>query len=287
LENSRGKIIVVIIVLAIVIAVSIILPSLFSSNVRNSSNGEPWRSPTFAIQSPSIPATKTSQIETKTKVVRFSTAVPPTNSAISCIHSVIYWADHSNEWPQNVNINNLTYTRAEMIDIYDKPSEDISANLLIQFHAAFLNLNNGARNNNVEKLALEAANWIVLHPIDSELVPADRQAGIEFETVLADYNNGKLGPALCENETIYVSNIESLSTSTELPTETLVNTATLWPTRVPTRTNTPEPPPPRRPNPPTSTSRPTPLPTQKPTAVPTQPIVVTSTSEPILPTPAP
>lgn len=287
MESSRGKIIVVIIVLAIVIAVSTILPSLLSTNVRKSSNSEPWESPTSVIQSPSVQATKTSQIETKTKVVRSATAVPPTNPALSCIHSVIYWADHSDNWPKSVNINNLSYTRSEIIEVFDRPSEDLSANLLIQLHAAYLNLRNGARNNNVEKVVADAANWIVLHPVDNDIVDSSQQAGIDFETILIDFNNGKLGPGLCENETIYTSNKESLFSTAELPTETIVFTATYWPTRIPTRTKTPEPPPPRRPNPPTATRQPTLVPTQIPTAIPTKPVVVTATPEPILPTPAP
>jgi hypothetical protein len=245
-----------------------------------------------------IPPKITSSLTTHSKSTQTISPIlgptPQRDLTAKCVHSVIYWSDHSEAWPINVIIGNITYTKEEEIAFYKTPIKDLNDYLFIQMTTAFLNFNNGSLSNGVEKTITDAAFWLENHPSGSKINESTRQTGNFLGVTLADYNNGKLGPALCANEPTSVP-------FKEIPSPTPTNTSTATITRLPTRTasDTPKPEPSRPQGPPASTATSTNIPPQptktlslKPTDTPLPPPTETlppeSSPTPIpLPTPAP
>jgi hypothetical protein len=237
-----------------------------------------------ATPTPSVTATITKTITpSPTRTATFpASPTPQVNSSKNCTHSVTYWANHTETWPNQVIIDNFTYTIGEAATIYSAQNKDVAAYLFVQLHAAFLNFLSGADTSAVNKTMSDAANWLNIHPAGSPINEVDQQTGITLGMTLASYNNGRFGPGHCANDPAIVPADEI-----PLPTETMTSTVetvtiTATATRRSTRrppTNTQPPSQPPHPNPPTQTpaqlptntpvTPPTPAPTQVPALTPT------------------
>lgn len=212
-----------------------------------------------------------------------SVAVKPTiesptilaSPIIICVHTVTYWANHSELWPAQVTIAGFSYISGDLTTLINTQSWDLPAILLVQLHAAYLNYLNGEKSDEVAQTLIDTANWLSTHPVDSEISAPDLQAGVNLGTALADYNNGRLRYGACEDEPAPMQINEIF-----LPEETAPATVVAAPTRkpkVPTSTRTPGEPRPRKlpdttavPPPPTHTPAPppSPVPTQEPLPTP-------------------
>jgi hypothetical protein len=319
LYNTRTKLIIGLFVLAIVSIVSALLPALINSgNVKNQTTiGTIKNQPATFTATLEIDANSTPSL-TIDSLIQSSTNQPH----VSCIHTVIYWNDHTELWPARVRIGSLTYTKNDGVSYFNSQSDDLNTDLFIQIHTAFLNLSNGAENSAIENTIALAANWLYNYPVGKPIDDSTQKTGLTYETELSDYNNGKLGPALCTNETIFVP-ARPVPSDTLTPTITAVSatpTSSLTLTRTgtfvpnwtslpsPSRTSTPVPirppstpiPIPSQTNQPTiqptqvSTNTSTPVPTAVPTSVPTAiPTEIIPTAVPtlvpteIIPTPVP
>jgi hypothetical protein len=134
----------------------------------------------------------------------------------------------------------------------------------------------------VENSIIDAANWISLHPEDSEISETEQQAADVLENSLAEYNSGLTGPGLCTGEP---TPTQPKETATPLPTAT--STISQRPARTAAITEPPKEPRPK--NPPKKTSSPH-QPTQPPVNTPEPTSVPLPTQAPTqrpLPTPAP
>jgi len=212
-------------------------------------------------------------------------------TVVTCIHTVIYWADHTELWPSIVRIDHFTYTKDDSLAAYNKSSSDLTTDLFIQLHAAYLNLNNGSNNSTIEKTVVSAADWLFSHSNGTPINDTDKQEATKFTSDLANYNNGRLGPALCSNETLFSpATVVPSSTFTLTPTQTIFF-VTRAATHTPTTTSMPNPPPQNIPTR-TQTLIPTNAPTATqivlPTLVPTVPSTPVPTIIPTaVPTPVP
>ncbi len=219
----------------------------------------------------------------------------------TCTFSMVYWRDHPDVWPaEAITIGGVTTTKVEAITILEQaPQGDTTYILASQLIASVLNLLNGADGVAIENVVVDADQWLVDHPLGSELNEEDRQAGLASAETLEGYNNGEIGPGACDGEvmtftpTVTATPTEasrSISTMTHTPTET--STATSTDTPVATSTNTPT----NTFTPtvtatPTDTSTPTETPTttptDTPTATPTDTPTSTSTNTPLIDTETP
>jgi hypothetical protein len=293
LEGLRGKLFALIVLVVTIPLASIVVSQVIASNYYKSSpDPGPW------TPFPSATATITARPRPSQTATQTETIVPLLGGIQDCTHTADYWTFHTDVWPAQVIIGNLTYTKDAIIAVYSNQTRDVAANLFIQLNAAFLNFLNAADTTVVETTIVDAANWLNDHPGGSTISASDQQAAKALEITLANYNNGKIGPGLCAGEPTPVV-VETTTTPTPTPTPTPTSTLPTGfsrPTKTPTNIPGPGHPKPNntsvptsRPTNPPSQSTATPLPALTdtsipPTAHPTS--APTATSNP-LPTPAP
>jgi hypothetical protein len=277
-EGLRNKLLVVVLLLAIVLVASLALSMIISSNeYRGIANTDPWTpNPTVS------PTQKITILYQPTQSVSKPSSQPHNqNPASNCTHQAAYWASHQDTWPAGAVIGDLTYTKEEA-EKYFTLAGSTAPDLFIQLHAAFLNFLSGADTQLVENSIIDAANWISLHPEDSEISETEQQAADVLENSLAEYNSGLTGPGLCTGEP---TPTQPKETATPLPTAT--STISQRPARTAAITEPPKEPRPK--NPPKKTSSPH-QPTQPPVNTPEPTSVPLPTQAPTqrpLPTPAP
>lgn len=221
-------------------------------------------------------------------------ASTPTATPIgNCTYSMNYWRTNPSAWRiENIILGNLSYTKAEAIEIFNQDDPNPTERLTIQFFSALLNSLNGADSSDIDAVIIKARDWLILRPHGVNLTEAEI---IEVETYtdqLQEFNLGIVGPGPCGDEPITPTPTVSLTptptaTSTRGPSiPNFTPTATKdssggsgnrpKPTSTPKPvqpTNTSPPPPPNTPKPPPPTLvPPTSAPTAKPeTDVPSQP----------------
>jgi hypothetical protein len=279
-EGQRTKLLVGLVLLAVVVIASVALSILLGSfENKGITNTVPWTPrPTITTTKEIIMLSKPSP--TIDDPERPTLVVDP---AINCTRSEMYWGNHTDVWPSKVTIGNLTYTKDEVTEIFDNQSGDVAAGLFVQLHTAFLNSVSGADYSAVYQTILDAANWIRINHVGSEISEIDQENGISFEKILADYNEGRLGPGSCPAEPT-----PSPAPATLTPTMTATPTVVLYTPRSPTATQESGKPhnPSKKPNP---SPRPTSQPTKKPddTSVPPPTKAPTSVPHPTIPPPTP
>jgi hypothetical protein len=223
-------------------------------------------------------------------------ASSPTVGAVQqdiCVHSVTYWAQHPELWPELVNIAGYVYSKEIVQAVFTSPTRDLTGELLTHLHAAYLNTLQTKAYPIVSEAIIESAKWINTHPAGSEINAEDQSTAISLGTILAEYNQGHLGynpcggdPAPGQNDN-FTPPTQSASLMTVVPAGTASATATLTEApastsiRLPAFTPTPRQRRPRQQSGATQTAPPTqapivtpkpPNPTQAPlpTPVPTQ-----------------
>jgi hypothetical protein len=272
-----------IILLIIVLAMGwIVAGVIYPSNVQGVD--QPPRSPVPPTATRTATSTATASptmVSTSTATSASVTATPDTD----CTYSMYYWATNSDAWLiENILLGNLSYTKAEAIEIMSLEEPTPTARLMGQFFAALLNTLKGADASEIEALLIEARDWLVLRPHGIDLTQAELAEVTAYTRQLEAYNNGQVGPGSCRDD---------LATPTPAPSETPTATATIasgpdqpFFTATPTRggggrprpTNTQPPPQATNTSPPpqpTSTSPPRPTPT----------LVVPPTKAPTIPPP--
>lgn len=184
----------------------------------------------------------------------------------NCTYTIYFWQSNPDAWMiENIVIGSIAVSKAEAINILASDEDNETTGLLRQFFGALLNTLRGADATSIEKTLIQAGDWLSGNPPGVELTTKEKQEAIALTEILAQYNNGSIGPGHCPDE---------LSTPTTLPTATFSPTETPTPTIERTYRFTPTSTRPSgRPtsiptNPPTDTPQPKPTNTPKPTSTP-------------------
>jgi len=183
-----------------------------------------------------------------------------------CTYTIGYWKNHPETWPvDKITVGGVPHKKDEAVEILKtQPMGDATYILAHQLIAAKLNLLNGADGGAIENAAVDADQWLMDHPLGSELKEEDRQAGLALAETLEGYNTGEIGPGACDGE-VKTFTPTVTATPTETPTATSTDTPVATSTNTPTNTFTP-----------TVTA----TPTETPTATPTDTPVATYTNTP-------
>jgi choice-of-anchor A domain-containing protein len=223
-----------------------------------------------------VPPTSTPK-PTSTPVPPTATPAPPTlpPSGNNCTYTQGYWKNHPEAWPvQSLTIGGVTYSKAQLLDIFGTPPRgDVTYVLIHQLIAAKLNAAAGADTSAVASALTAGDAWLKANPLGSNPTGQAATSGNGYATSLDQYNNGLIGPGHCGSTS---------PTSTPVPPTA---------TRVPP-TSTPVPPtatpvpPTATPVPPTATSTSVP-PTSTPVQPTATPVPPTATSTPVPPTSTP
>jgi hypothetical protein len=202
--------------------------------------------------------------------------------AKNCTYSVLYWFYHLENWPPQIVVGSLTYSKEEALAILQASNPGSAGSLFSQLHGAILNYLAGADFEAVKQTAIDASSWLNNHPEGVEISEEDRQTALALERALEDYNKGVTGPGRCPDEPVVPALAPtSAPTLTDTPNPTITGTNTPVSTRPkPTPTDT------RRPRPAKPTSEPPPQPTETPPPPPPTDPPQPPTKEPP-PTPVP
>ena len=158
-----------------------------------------------------------------------------------CTYSMGYWKNNPEAWPvEEIIIGEATYSKAEAIEILETPPKGDATYLLTQqLIPAILNTENGADETAITDIVVEAEAWLLDNPLGSAPEGEPHDVGIAFAETLEEFNEGLIGPGLCEDEIISMepkSPEDPTQTPTKTPTST--NTSTPTDTATPTATQT-------------------------------------------------
>ena len=121
-----------------------------------------------------------------------------------CTHSQGYWKTHPDSWPvEQLELGGETYSKQEALQILNTPSAgDATYILAYQLIAAKLNVASGADDTDIEDTITEADSWLLENPLGSDPKGEERETGIELAARLESYNEGEIGPGMCEEQEI-------------------------------------------------------------------------------------
>jgi hypothetical protein len=270
LEGPRKKLLVGLLTLALVLIANVAMWWVVTSyEYKGIAMNDPWTpmpTATFAI---SLVTVDPQPSQTTAIQANPTSTIDP---AINCTHNAAYWFNHQDVWPSKVIIANFSYSKEEINSVYQTQSSEVSAALFIQLNTAFLNSVNGADYSAVYSTILDAASWLQLHPVGSEISQADQNAAVAIGESLLDFNEGRLGPGSCANE---ITPSPEMPTTTPDSMATITSTYTYRPALTSTKTNPPPQPtiqptkePATQAPPPTKAPTKPPVPTQAPTRPP-------------------
>jgi hypothetical protein len=149
------------------------------------------------------------QVESGTLATFLLTVEFPTPSPSPvpvCTRTQGYWKTHPDQWPVDHLLLGLEdYTQDELLAILDAPSVD-DASLILgrQQIAAKLNLAAGADGSQIESTISAADSWLAgfLGKLPYTVPPSSGsgQQAVGLADVLAQYNEGVIGPGSCDLE---------------------------------------------------------------------------------------
>ena len=198
-------------------------------------------------------------------------STPTATSTGNCTYTMNYWRTNSSAWRmENILLGNLSYTKAEAIEIMNREDPNPTERLMIQFFAALLNSLNGADSAEIDPVMIKARDWLILRPHGINLSEAEIIEVGTYTDQLQEFNLGTIGPGPCGDEQITPTPTVTLTpspTATSTPGPSISNftptatkdnngggsrpkpTSTTKPiqptnTPLPAPTNTPKPPPP-------------------------------------------
>lgn len=135
-----------------------------------------------------------------------------------CTYTQGYWKNHPSAWPvSSLTIGGVSYSQAELLDIFDEPAAGNGAIFLAhQLIAALLNIANGASATTIQDAiddadALFAACGSAIPPVGTCFIHPSLATDLTEE--LDSFNNGKLGPPHCDtvqNESSSWGRVKSL-----------------------------------------------------------------------------
>jgi hypothetical protein len=150
-----------------------------------------------------------------------------------CTHTPGYWKTHPEAWPEDeIEIGGVVYLDAEAIAILGTPpGGDATYILAHQLIAATVNGLAGADASAVMGAMQEANAWLEEYPLGTDPQNPARGWGLELSVALVDFNEGRVGPGLCDGE-------PSGEAPTATATATATDTSTATPTPIDTATST-------------------------------------------------
>ncbi len=249
MDRRQRTIIILLTTLAVVIGVSAILSVLFDTSKELASiatwTPERWT----AVPRTVVPVTP-EPTWTSSPTVETPTITPKKSS---CVYPDAYWIGTSDKLPAQIAFKGFRLTKETVISILYSQVQQETTTLLQQFIIANLNISTGADPSSLGLTLEYAEEWLNLHPVGSQVSDDDRQVGASLVVTLKEFNNGQLGPRLCN----FVLPVTRTPTNTPTPTPT--RTAVYIP---PTKTkDSPSNPPPAQPTAKPPTAKP---PTAKP-----------------------
>jgi hypothetical protein len=193
-------------------------------------------------------------------------------------------------------MGNQEYSKNDAIEVINSSESKIYKDLFLQLYTAKINIYLGVDASQIEIELYDAENLINKYSLEAIRTIKDLIEAVDLTDTLEDFNNGVIGPGLCDRSFLASLDAQatpirlSLSTITPTPANTNTPTPTQTPIRTPTplitntpysagRTSTPtktdkpdEPDPPDEPNPTVRNTRvpptdppPTDVPTKEPT----------------------
>jgi hypothetical protein len=188
----------------------------------------------------------------------------------ACTYHFYYWLDRPGDWPSEVLLGSLPYSRQHIQEIFRTEPDHPRSRLIFQMAAASLNILHGADFEIIQTILLDANSWLASNPPGASISEFNAQRGEDLATLLEGYNLGLYGPGACldipPTPDLTASAVPTAtSTTTETPLPEPTQTPIPQPTQVPSqpKPTDPPPPPPAPPSPPTATSLP-PSPTPPP-----------------------
>jgi hypothetical protein len=248
LDKRQRTIIILLTTLVVVIGISAILTVFFDTSKKLESlttwTPEMWTAAprTVVPVTPEPTFTSSPTVETPTSTPKKS----------SCVYPDVYWIGTADKLPDQIAFKGFRLTKETVISILYSPVQEETTTLLQQFIIANLNISAGSDPSSLGLTLEYAEEWLNLHPVGSQVSDDDRQVGASLVITLKEFNNGQLGPRLCN----FI--LPATRTPTATPTATATRTAVYIP---PTKTKDPgprpvqptakPPPPPDTPKPPT------------------------------------
>jgi hypothetical protein len=195
-RNITKWVILLILILGALI-LGIVLPSQLVNNPSASGSLELGALETQATprQIAAAPSQEASQVPVFT-VNRAAAPLPERN----CTYPASYWFHHIESWPAQVIVNDLNYTKEDAVGWIESDSVDVFTLLFLHFHVAYLNILSGADSSDANQAMIEANRWLASHPPGSQLVEEDGLYGMDLAAYLSRFNDGRLGPGRCADE---------------------------------------------------------------------------------------
>ena len=196
-KRNTTKWVVLLIVIMGALIMGIVLPNQLIDNPGASGSLEPgaFETPqTINRISTNLPQ---EPLQTSVFIVNGTAVLTPEKN---CTYSAIYWVNHQENWPYQVIIFDLNYTKEDAARWIETDRVDVFTLLFTQFHVAYLNIISGAEASGVNQAMIEASRWLTNHPAGSLLVEADGLYGMDLAAYLARFNDGRIGPGKCADE---------------------------------------------------------------------------------------
>jgi hypothetical protein len=254
LDKRQRTILILLTTLAVVIGISAILSVLFDTSKELASiatwTPERWT----AVPRTVVPVTPEPTF-TSSPTVETPTSTPKKSS---CVYPDAYWIGTSDKLPAQIAFKGFRLTKETVLSILYSQVKEETTTLLQQFIIANLNISAGSDPSSLGLTLEYAEEWLNLHPVGSQVSDDDRQVGASLVVTLKEFNNGQLGPGLC-NFVLPVTRTPAF-TPTPTPTRTRVYIPITKTKDIPSN------PPPAQPTakPPPDTPVPPPPPTDEP-----------------------
>ncbi len=136
-------------------------------------------------------------------VTHLGTGRPDPPDGDGCTYTIGYWKNHPDAWPLDaITLGDIEYTQAEAIALLKTPSKKGDATIILarQLIAAKLNVASGADATDIADTIAAADDWLIAHPVGTEVEGPSREVGILLAQTLDAYNNGDLGPGHCDGQ---------------------------------------------------------------------------------------
>ncbi len=283
--QGRRKIIYVAIMVFVLIAVGLI-PVVIQTN---------FFQPSSSVGQGFVPATATSTITPTLSPLPHSQAFVSSNETEpvatllprNCTYPTAYWLEHQDSWPALISVGDFNYTKEQAFAYIQSSRQSTWDDLFLHLHTTLLNLLSGSDPGEVKLTVTDAISWLNTFADNNAITELDVQIGQVLAQQLSDFNNGVIGPGLCEGSrglleaqqltAMFSQPGEIAGTTTLTPSPTLTSASptsggvvkpryTSTPTPTQKEDEPPPPPPPTatKPPPPTATKPPPPTNTSPP-----------------------
>ena len=216
MDKRQRTIIILLTTLAVVIGISAILSVLFDTSKELSSiatwTPERWT----AVPRTAGPVTPEPTF-TSSPIIETPTSTP---KKFTCVYPDVYWIGTSDKLPAQIAFKGFRLTKETVISILYSQVQQETTTLLQQFIVANLNIAAGADPSSLGLTLEYAEEWLNLHPVGSQVSDDDRQVGASLVVTLREFNNGQLGPGLCNF--ILPATRTPTNTLTPTPTRTII-----------------------------------------------------------------